>query len=250
MIVQRDSSAIQKMAWNEADRDFENRLNPQDLQAIVSSIGSSKAVHNSGNLYLLNPVAPKPLMDVPLPPDIQEKQKESLALALKQIESISDPQKRQEQLKEFERLQKNVILGIAFKDREVVYNPSPWQQFVEVLKDTWLTLKGLVSGSVNPKYVQGPIGIVQVIHQSWTHGVKEALFLMAVISLNLGIINLLPIPVLDGGHIFFSLYEGITKRRLSARTMERFIIPFVVLLVGFIVYITFQDLLRLFSRFF
>ncbi len=81
-------------------------------------------------------------------------------------------------------------------------------------------------------------------------GVKEALFWMGVISLNLGILNLLPIPVLDGGHICFSLFEMVTKRRLKAKTMERLIIPFVVLLIGMIVFVTYHDLSRIFSRFF
>ena len=92
----------------------------------------------------------------------------------------------------------------------------------------------------------GPIGIVQLIHQSWEAGVKEALFWMGVISLNLGVINLLPIPVLDGGHIFFSLYEAVTKRRISGKTMERLVIPFVGPLVAFFLFITFHDLARLF----
>ena len=250
IIVQRNPVATQKIAWNEADHDFEEQMNLKNLRSIVSSIGTSKSVSISGNLHLLDSVSPKPLMDVPLPPDIQAKQAESLAQSRKLIESIPDPQKREEQLKEFERSQKNVILGIALKDREVIYNPTPWRQFVDTLHDTWFALSGLVSGSVSPKYMQGPIGIVEVIHQGWAHGAKEALFLMAVISLNLGIFNLLPIPVLDGGHICFSIYEGVTKKRVKSRTMERLIIPFVALLVGLIVYITFQDIARLFSRFF
>jgi regulator of sigma E protease len=81
-------------------------------------------------------------------------------------------------------------------------------------------------------------------------GVKEALFWMAMISLNLGFVNLLPIPVLDGGHIMFSLYEVVTKRRLSSKVMERMMIPFVGLLIFLLIYITYQDIIRLISRFF
>jgi regulator of sigma E protease len=98
--------------------------------------------------------------------------------------------------------------------------------------------------------MSGPVGIVEVIHHSWGVGIKEVLFWMGLISLNLGFLNLLPIPVLDGGHICFSLVEMVTKRPIKAKTMERLIIPFVVLLVALFVYLTYNDLLRLFSRFF
>jgi regulator of sigma E protease len=97
--------------------------------------------------------------------------------------------------------------------------------------------------------MSGPVGIIQVVHQSWMVGVKEALFWMAVISLNLGIVNLLPVPVLDGGHIMFSLLEAVRKRPLRAKTMERLIIPFIGLLIVFFLYITYQDIARLFSKF-
>ena len=63
-------------------------------------------------------------------------------------------------------------------------------------------------------------------------------------------LNLFPIPVLDGGHIMFSLYEIVTRRRLSSKTMEKVIIPFVALLIGFFVFVTFQDVLRLVGKFF
>jgi len=250
LIVQRDPLAIEKVSWKQADQDFESLLNLQDLNAIVSSIGTGHLVDNAGHLVLLKPVVPKPAMEVPVSPEIQRLRDQQFAAMKKEIESIGDAQKRQERLKELEQTRRDMILGLVFKDRAVVYNPSPIRQFVEILDDTWRTLAGLFSGSVNAKYISGPIGIVQVIHQSWEEGIKEVFYWMALISLNLGIINLLPIPVLDGGHIFFSLYEAITKKRLSGKTMERLIIPFVVLIIGFFIFITFHDISRIFSKFF
>lgn len=250
LIVQRDPAAIQKVSAKEADQDFESLLNLQDLNSIVSSIGTGKPISQAGHLVLLKPVVPKPMMEVPVSPEVQRLRDQQFALIKKEIESIGDAQKRQERLKELEQSRRNVILGLVFKDRTVIYNPTPIRQFVEILEDTWRTLAGLFSGSVNPKYISGPIGIVQVIHQSWEEGTKEALYWMALISLNLGIINLLPMPVLDGGHIFFSLYEAVTKKRLSGKTMERLIIPFVALLIAFFIFITFHDISRLFSKFF
>jgi regulator of sigma E protease len=71
-----------------------------------------------------------------------------------------------------------------------------------------------------------------------------------MISLNLGMLNLLPIPILDGGHICFSLWEAVTKRPIKAKTMERLVIPFIVLLVALFIYMTYHDLVRLFSGLF
>ena len=122
--------------------------------------------------------------------------------------------------------------------------------FGQVVGDTAKTLTSLVTGKLNPKWMSGPIGMVQIIHHGWMVGVKEALFWIAAISLNLGIFNLLPIPILDGGRICFFLYEWMFRRRPSAKAMERLIIPFVVLLIGLFIYVTYQDIIRLFGRFF
>jgi regulator of sigma E protease len=98
--------------------------------------------------------------------------------------------------------------------------------------------------------ISGPVGIVQVIHYGWTTGVSEALYWLAVISLNLGLLNLLPIPVLDGGYISFALFEWITRRPIKSQTMERMIIPFVVAIVMLFVYLTYNDISRLLGKFF
>lgn len=216
VIVDRDPKIQQKVLWTEADEQFDD-FSSADLQTIVSSIGTETQVADAGYLHLLKPIVPKPLSEMS---KVDEKSGQRL------------------------------VLGLPLADREVRYNPPPQAQFVEVLRDTYRTLTSLFSGSAHPKYMAGPVGIVQIVHHSWMIGVKEALFWMALISLNLGIINLLPLPVLDGGHILFSIIEIFTRRPLRAKTMERLIIPFVVLLIGFFIFVTYHDITRLFSKFF
>jgi regulator of sigma E protease len=157
-------------------------------------------------------------------------------------------QKREASLKILEQAEKTAKLGIVLEDRAVIYNPNPFQQFVDAMNDAWRTMKGLFSGLLSPKYVSGPVGIVTVIQYGWMHGVKEAFFWIGVISLNLGIMNLLPLPVLDGGHILFSLWEMIFKKKINARMMERLVIPFVGLLVVFFLFVTYHDIARLFGK--
>lgn len=218
VIVDRDPKIQEKVLWTKADQQFDD-FSFSDLQKIVSSIGSDQQIEAAGSLHLLHPITPKPLSEV--------------------SKTAGD-----------EKSAQRLVLGIPLVDREVRYNPLPQAQFIEVLRDTYHTLKSLFSGAANPKYVAGPVGIVQIVHHSWMIGVKEALFWMALISLNLGIMNLLPLPVLDGGHILFSVIEFFTRRPMRAKTMERLIIPFVVLLIGFFIFVTYHDITRLFSKFF
>jgi regulator of sigma E protease len=248
VIVQRDPLATSQVLWTKADEQFA-QFGLTDLNNILNHLGADSPLESSGNLHLLEAIVPKTFVDA-LSSEKQEIVNTQLANERKEIEKIQDPYKKEIALKQLEASQKRLVLGVSLHDRQVIYNPSPIEQFKIILSDTWRTLVGLFSGHINPKYMSGPVGIVHVVHQSWMIGVKEALFWMAVISLNLGVVNLLPIPVLDGGHISFALLEMATKRPLKAKTMERLVIPFIGLLVGFFIYITYQDLARLFSSFF
>lgn len=96
------------------------------------------------------------------------------------------------------------------------------------LKENWrmtryagITLKRLVRGQSSVKELSGPGTIARVSGEMLRHGILPLLALMAMISLQLGIMNLLPIPVLDGGHIAILLVEGLARRDLSLRVKER-----------------------------
>jgi regulator of sigma E protease len=247
MIVQRDPLATGKILWTKADAQFD-QFGFSDLQQIVSHLGTDRPLVSAGHLHLLEPIVPKTFAEV-VPFEAQARFHQKAALNKKQLEKIQDPQKRDEALKQLETHQKRLFLGLSPHDRTVVYNPTPLEQFKAVCDETWRTIAGLFSGHLNPRHMSGPVGIIHVVHHGWMIGIKEALFWMAVISLNLGIVNLLPIPVLDGGHISFALFEWLTKRQIKAKTMERLVIPFIGLLVGFFIYVTYQDLARLLSSF-
>jgi regulator of sigma E protease len=92
-----------------------------------------------------------------------------------------------------------------------------WQQS-SVL---FLTLKKLFSGQLSPRTLSGPIDIYKITGESMRGGFGYYIQFMALVSLQLGIINLLPIPVLDGGHVFILLIEGLIRRDLSMKIKER-----------------------------
>lgn len=215
--------------WNAQKNLFQQDVQYGQLATLVRGIGSQDAPAKAGNLSLLKSITPH---------EIQH-----------QDGGVSSAKvlKKRQQMKKMglASTRYNILGGLALQDQRVIYNPNPFQVFSDVCQETYRTLAALVTGSLSPKWMSGPVGIVKVIHDGWGIGVKEALFWIAVISLNLGLVNLLPIPVLDGGHICFSIYEAITKRPIKAKTMERMILPFVVILIMFFVYITLQDVLRL-----
>jgi len=85
----------------------------------------------------------------------------------------------------------------------------------------FLTLKKLVVGQLSTRTLSGPIDIYRLTGESLRGGWVYYLSFMALVSLQLGIINLLPIPILDGGHIFILLVEGVIRRDLSMKIKER-----------------------------
>lgn len=248
LIVQRGFS--QDLTWKNENALFTSLMDPRNLTAVVKAIKERSRVTAAGDLYILKPVEPILLSDLPLSSSKKNWLTKEFVMQQERIEQIKDPAIRLQALKALERNRQKLVLGLPLVDVSVKYNPNPIATFTQVIGDTAKTLGSLVTGKLNPKWMSGPIGMVQIIHHGWTVGVKEALFWMAAISLNLGVFNLLPLPVLDGGHICFSLYEWIFRKRLKPKTMEKLIIPFVVLLIGVFVYVTYQDIIRLFGRFF
>ena len=112
---------------------------------------------------------------------------------------------------------------------------------MEMLQGLWNIVTGHSKGDV-----AGPIGVAQMAGQVAQHGFISLLLFTALLSLNLGVINLLPIPVLDGGHLVLLILEGITGRKLPEKAVQYIQMTGVGVLLLVFVYSTFQDILRLF----
>ncbi len=105
------------------------------------------------------------------------------------------------------------------------------------------TLGQIITGRRSVKELGGPIKIAQVSGQQASLGWINVVLLMALISINLGFINLLPIPMLDGGHLAFYLFEGIARRPVPERAMEWAFRSGLVVLLSFMIFVTLNDLL-------
>ncbi|MBW3543042.1 MAG: site-2 protease family protein, partial [Planctomycetes bacterium] len=85
--------------------------------------------------------------------------------------------------------------------------------------DIYLTLRNLVTGRISPKELHGPVGIARVAYRIAEQGIPELLLFLGMLSVNLAVLNFLPIPVLDGGHMVFLIWEGVTRRKPSEKVL-------------------------------
>ena len=118
----------------------------------------------------------------------------------------------------------------------------------ETYKASLLIFKGvqkLVTGDVPAKELGGVVSIVQITSDASKNGWMALLFFSALISVNLGVLNLLPIPALDGGHIMFNLYEMITRRAPSEKVLINLTIAGWVILLGLMSLGLYNDFNRL-----
>ncbi len=116
---------------------------------------------------------------------------------------------------------------------------------VELTALLFVVVKKLVLGEVSIKTLGGPIMIAQVAGQAAESGLTDLLSLMAFLSLQLGIINLFPIPVLDGGHLLFFAIEFVRGRPLSERVMGVAQQVGIALLIALMVLVTWNDIFRI-----
>jgi regulator of sigma E protease len=142
-------------------------------------------------------------------------------------------------------------VGVAVKD-ETLYRRVPLTQSLhDGITTTGLTIQRtaetvglLFSGKVSINQLQGPVGISHAAKQAVDRGPLAVISLMVLISVNLGILNLLPIPILDGGNILLLAIEGIMRRDLSLSFKERFVQVGLVFLLVLFAIVMYHDVLR------
>jgi regulator of sigma E protease len=125
--------------------------------------------------------------------------------------------------------------------------PTPWENVGGVFNQTFMVISALVHShqtGVGVKDLTGPVGIVTIIAAQATTDYRIALNFLILLNINLAIINLLPIPVLDGGHILMAVVEKIRRRPMNVRFMEYITTAFAVMIISFMLYVTFFDIKR------
>ena len=119
-------------------------------------------------------------------------------------------------------------------------------KFISLFTSMWDTLKYLFTGKVGVNQLSGPVGIYSIVDSQSKQGFEAILYLVAYLSINVGIINLLPFPAFDGGRILFLFIEKIFKKPVSKKTENIIHTIGFMLIIGLLIYVTFNDLIRLF----
>lgn len=131
---------------------------------------------------------------------------------------------------------------------------NPFRAVAEGAKSTWnitvsmfQTLSQLFTGQLGADSLSGPVGMVQMVSQTTQYGWWYYGFLTALICINLAIINMLPLPALDGGRIIFVIISMITGRPVSQKVEGTVHFVGIMLLFGLMAYVTFNDITRIFG---
>jgi regulator of sigma E protease len=147
------------------------------------------------------------------------------------------------------------LLGIAPAEEFLSERTNPVTALVRAVYKTYdlsrlilLTFVKLIQGVVPAKNLGGPLMVAQLAGQQARQGVLPLLFFTALLSINLAILNLLPIPILDGGHLFFSLIEAVRGKPVSLKKREMAQQVGMALLVAMMIFAFYNDIFRLLGK--
>ncbi|MBX7123029.1 MAG: RIP metalloprotease RseP [Opitutaceae bacterium] len=137
-------------------------------------------------------------------------------------------------------------IGLAFSYETKLVYESPFKQFASHLSKTWQTLASLINphSDIGISKLSGPVGIIRVFHMAAQADFRLVLWFTILVNINLAVFNLLPIPVLDGGHMLFATIGKLRGRALPATFIASTQSIFVVLLFSMILYVSFFDVRR------
>ncbi len=120
------------------------------------------------------------------------------------------------------------------------------QKLVSLTKSMFVMMANLFSGNISVKNLSGPVGIYSIVGDQVKLGFSSVISLIAFLSINIGFINLLPFPPFDGGRALLLIIEGIIRKKIPKRVELILINAGFFLIIGLLVYVTFNDVLRLF----
>ena len=138
-------------------------------------------------------------------------------------------------------------LGLGFDPELVLIHPTPWKQVSDTARMTARTFWSLLNrdSDVGISKLSGPIGIARVFHITAQADIRYVLWFTILVNVNLAIFNLLPLPVLDGGHMLFATIGRLRGRALPATFIQNVQGAFVVALLSMMLYVSFFDVRRI-----
>ncbi len=122
------------------------------------------------------------------------------------------------------------------------------EKFSGVIKSMLLTIKGLFTGKISLNALSGPVGIYKVVDEGKKAGLATIVYIVAFLSMNVGLINILPFPAFDGGRVLFLIIEKIKGSPVNSKIENTFHTVGFFLLMALMLYITYRDILKIFIK--
>ena len=121
-----------------------------------------------------------------------------------------------------------------------------FHKFASVVRSMALVISKLITGELSLKALAGPVGMYSIVDETVEYGIENVAYLIALLSINLGFVNILPFPAFDGGHVLFLIIERIKGSKVNPK-LEGIIntIGFILLMI-LMAYITLQDIIKIF----
>lgn len=145
------------------------------------------------------------------------------------------------------------VIGIKSSGDMFARELNPFQAFSESIIQTWkisklvvISIGKMIQGTISIKTMGGPIMIAEMAGQQAREGATSFVFFIALLSINLGILNILPIPVLDGGHLVFFFIEAATGRPVSIKVREIAQQAGILILILLMIFVFYNDISRIF----
>ena len=152
---------------------------------------------------------------------------------------------------EEKRFMIGIQMGLFALNESQLVRRGPKDAAIKALETSWHLstsifryLGRMIQGQVKPKALSGPVGIVPIIGLSWLDSIQSLLMMLALISINLGVMNLLPLAITDGGILMFLALEALRGKPLSRRLQAQIQQGATLLFIALFIYLTFQDLSR------
>ncbi len=222
-------------------------------EPIISSVeanypASSVGLEKGDEIVSINGKKVKTLDDVSIYLTIADKKKVTKIKVIKDDGSTKTYSVKAKKVKEKDEVTYRYGIGLKSKIKHGFVNSCKYTvvKTGALFKQMFITVESLITGGVSVKQLSGPVGIYNIVGEQSKAGLSSILYLMAFLSINVGFLNLLPLPAFDGGHILFIIIEKIKGSPVSQKTENMIHTVGLFLLMLLMIYVTFNDILRLF----
>lgn len=144
----------------------------------------------------------------------------------------------------------NKVFGVNINQEETIglWNKVKYtfEKFWTTIVTMWMTIVGLITGKISIDALSGPVGIYSVVGDSIAYGAYSVIYLIAYLSINVGVINIIPFPAFDGGRIFFLIVEKIKGSSVNQKFENTCHTIGFFILMALIIFITIKDIIKLF----